>query len=269
MHRKFTTFALAGIACMLVLSCSTLFALDRCGNQDFRGTYGILGSGAVTVPGFPITGPFGRAGIFVADGNGNFEAHTIASYNGLFFEEPISGTYQVFQDCRIEFQVLPFAPVGLPATFEGVIADNKHEVQFMIADPPGQTIHATLRKQSQHHCSAQNLSGGYALDLSGAYYVVENQMPVLWQFVRTGKLEADGRGSFTASTMANYNGFMITPEDIAGTYTVEMNCTVTLQYKDAQGETKQWKGALFDNSKGAYVIVLDAGSIIFGTLKQQ
>ena len=38
-----------------------LFATQNCGNQDFNGAFGILASGAITVPGFPITGPFARA----------------------------------------------------------------------------------------------------------------------------------------------------------------------------------------------------------------
>ena len=269
MHRKSTGFALVWALSALVLSCSTLFAIDHCGNEDFQGTYGILGSGSVTVPGYPITGPFGRAGRVEADGKGNVAFSTTASYNGFIFDEPIAGTYQVFPDCRIEFKLPPFAPVGLPATFEGVVADNKREVQFMIVEPLGQTIHATIRRQGQQHCSAQNLSGGYALDLSGTFDLVAGQTALPLQFVRTGQWVADGRGLFTARTFVNYNGFQIMPEDIAGTYAVETNCVVTLQYQDASGQAHQWKGALTDNGKGAYLIVNEPGSAIIGTLKQQ
>jgi hypothetical protein len=269
MRRNSTVFALVWALSVLVLSCSTLFAIEKCDNQDFHGTYGILGSGAVTAPGYPITGPFGRAGRVVANGRGDVSFFTTASYNGLLFDEAIAGTYQVFPDCRIEFKLQPFAPVGVPATFEGVVADNNREVQFMIADPPGQTIHATLRRQSQQHCSAENLSGGYALDLSGTFDLVAFQTTPPLQFVRTGQFVADGKGSFTTGTFVNYNGLQIMKENIAGTYAVDPNCAVTLQYQDASGQTQQWKGALTDNSKRAYLIVNEPGSVIIGTLKQQ
>jgi hypothetical protein len=253
---------------MFTLCCPSLFAIDHCGRHDFQGTYGILASGAITVPGFPITGPFARAGQVVADGNGNATFNTVASYNGGFFTESITATYQVFPNCTIEFHVDPFAPIFQPAVFDGVIADNKHEVEFMIVSPPGQTIHATLTKQSQQHCSAASLAGSYALNLSGS--IISTQPPILpGGFVRLGKLVANGRGHFTANTFANYNGFQIAPEEISGTYAVAGNCTVTLQYKDASGKNWEWDGALIDNSNGADLIVNEPGTAINGTLKQQ
>ncbi len=269
MYRQMKGCAPACLLLMFALYCPSLFAIDHCGGRDFQGTYGILASGAVTVPGFPITGPFARAGQVVADGSGNATFNTTASYNGLFFDESITATYEVFPNCTIEFHVEPFAPIFQPAVFEGVIADNKREVEFMIVSPPGQTIHATLVKQSQVSCSAASFAGSYALNLSGTFDLVLFQATPPFGFVRLGKLVADGKGHFTANTFANYNGFLIQPEEISGTYAVTANCAVALQYQDASGKEWEWKGALIDNSKGADLIVNEPGTAINGTLKQQ
>ena len=272
MSRQIRGCALACVLSIFTLCCPSLFAIDRCGGQDFQGTYGILASGAVTVPGFPITGPFARAGQVVADGHGNATFNTTASYNGIFFSEAITATYQVFPNCTIEFRVDAFDPIFQPAVFDGVIADNKREVQFMITSPPGQTIHATLVKQSQGRCHAGSLAGSYALNMSGTTISIPlppAPYPLLGGFVRLGKLAADGKGHFTANTFVNYNGFLITPEEISGTYAVKDNCAVTLQYQDLSGKGWEWKGALIDNSKGADLIVNEPGTVINGTLKQQ
>jgi hypothetical protein len=255
----------SGLFLLAVLaSGSGLFALNRCDNMDFRGTYSLIASGAVTVPDTPITGPFGRAGQAVADGKGNVSFFTTASYNGNIFGGSFVGTYQVSNDCTMEFQLGPFEPVGLPAVFKAVIADNKQEVRFMISDPPGQTIQATLQKQSRNHCGPEDLFGGYVVDFTGSIVT-----PPLGAFVRVGRLVANGRGKFSADTTANYNGFAIQPESFDGTYTIGNDCTLVMQYGTPSGPVT-WRGSLTDNSKGAVLIVSDPpGAAIVGTLKRQ
>jgi hypothetical protein len=154
--------------------------------------------------------------------------------------------------------------VLLPADFRGVIADNKQEIRFMIDSPGGQTIHATLRKQNKNHCEAEDLSGSYVVEFTGDFI-----QPPLGGFVREGRLLADGRGSFTAATTANYNGLVIQSENISGTYTVGNDCTLVLKYGTSSGPIT-WTGSFIDNNQGAVLIISDPpGAAVVGTLKGQ
>jgi hypothetical protein len=249
--------AVLGFALVLLVGVArgqTPFAARTCSNEDFNGTYGVVASGSITVPNLPITGPFARAGQIIPDGNGNVVAHSTASYNGNLFSEALMGTYTVSSDCSIIFNILPFDPIDLPATFAGNLSDDRREVTFLITAPPGQTIHAILNKQdTRQGCSVGDLSRPYALILQG--YVLTaptGQLP--GEFVRVGKFIPDGNGNFSAETNANYGGAVIQPENLSGTYTVATDCTMTVQYTYNQ-VAFTWFGSLIDDGRGADLVV--------------
>ena len=250
---------------LVLLACATgqqLLAVQNCVTQDFRGTYGMVAHGAVTVPGFPITGPFARAGHVAADGRGNIVFNTVASYNGIPFNESITGTYAMSPDCSMVFTVQPFAPIFQLATFNAFLSDNKRQVDFMITVPLGQVISAVLKKQDAA-CTERDLSGPYILHMTGSVVT-----PVQFPFARVGKFIPDGHGHFFAQTTANNGGASILPEDFSGTYTVAKDCTVNIQYT-FQNTAYDWTGALVENGKGADLIVSNPGFVIAGTLTQQ
>ena len=270
---KLLYFSLALIA---GLTAQNLLATPGCNNGDFNGIYGILARGAVTVPAPPLTGPFARAGRVQADGKGNVTFNTTASYNGNMFSEQITATYAVSADCSIVFTVSPFAPVFLPATFSGHFTSDQRVVEFMITSPPGQTIHAVLTKQGFGlgegigeglfgMCGAWDLSEPFTVLLEGSVITpATGQLPGF--FVRFGTVTPDGKGNFSAQTTANYNGFLIQPENFSGTYTVASDCAITMNYK-FNGVSFTWSGGLFNHSRGADLIVSSpAGSAINGTL---
>jgi hypothetical protein len=244
-----------------------LLAAGKCSNRDFNGTYGIVAHGAVTVPGYPITGPFARAGQVTADGNGNLLFNTTASYNGYLFSEEIYATYAVASDCTMVFNVQPFAPIYQNATFKALFSDNKRRVDFMIADPPGQVISAVLQKQNSSACAERTLSGPYGLHLTGDVITAPAGLPS-GKFVRVGSFTPDGTGHFSAQTNTNYNGFVIREEDFSGTYTVAGNCTVNIQYT-YENVTYLWTGAIVDNGQGVDLVVANIGFAIAGELNQQ
>src|SRR4030095_13544662 len=96
MTRSASGFMLALLTC---LAGQSLLAVQNGGTRDFNGTYGIVAHGAVTVPGFPITGPFARAGQLHSDGNGNLIFNTTAIYNGILFSDAILATDKMSSDC--------------------------------------------------------------------------------------------------------------------------------------------------------------------------
>lgn len=277
------------LGCALVLMmglCAgqNLFAAQNCGNQDFNGAYGMLASGSITVPNTPITGPFARVGLVHGDGHGKVAINTTASYNGILFVEVITGSYAVSPDCSVVFHLDPFPPVNLPATLDALLSDNKRELSFMIVDPPGQTVHAVLRRQDtggneadEGGCSAKSLSKPYVLTMQGNVLTpAPGELP--GEFVRVGKFTPDGSGNFSAETEANYSGFEFRPENFQGTYAVARDCTVSIQYTFL-GVDYAWHGVLTDNSSGADLIVSNtitvAGPtnpgayVISGTLQRQ
>ena len=258
------TFGLIPLACVPGQS---LLAVQHCGVQDFSGTYGILAHGAVTVPGYPITGPFARAGQVVADGNGNATFNTTASYNGILFSESIFATYVVSPDCGIVFSVDPFAPIYQPATFKALLSDNKGRVDFMITEPQGQVISAVLKKQDAGACTARSFSGPYALHFTGNVVVAPLHL-LPGEFVRAGKFVPDGSGHFSAETTANYSGFVIQGEEFTGTYTVARNCTVNIQYT-YDNMQYVWSGSLIENGKGVDLVVANDGFAVAGELVRQ
>ncbi len=264
MKRLPFTVALAVLAC---LPGQLLMAVQNCVRQDFKGTYGIVAHGAVTVPGFPITGPFARAGQVVADGNGNVEFNTTASYNGFLFSETISATYTMSPDCSIVFTVQPSAPIFQEATFNAIMSDNKRQVDLMMTAPAGQVISAVLKKQDARVCTARDFSGPYALRMGGGVVVAPVAI-VAGEVVRVGKITPDGTGGFSAETNANYGGLVIRPENFSGTFTVNSDCTMTLQY--TYGDVPYlWSGTLTENGKGANLVVAKDGFAVAGELTHQ
>jgi len=261
----------------VVLSGQALFATQHCNTNDFSGSYGMVANGSVTVPALPITGPFRRAGLMQADGKGNMQVNTTASYNGLIFNEQITGTYQVSSDCSVTFYLTPFAPVFLPAQLNGFLSDNGKHLTFMIVQPPGQTISALVTRQNEgggegngRGCSNNDLSKVYVLWMQGNTPNLQSPVPgqLPWEFVRAGTVSFDGRGNFSAQTTANYNGFLFQPENFTGTYSVAKDCSVTLQYT-FQNTPNTWVGAVVDNGDGVDLIVSNPGVVINGTLEQQ
>jgi hypothetical protein len=255
------------LALFAFLPVQSLLAVEHCGPRDFSGTYGIVAHGAVTVPGFPITGPFARAGQVMADGQGNLIFHTTASYNGILFSEAISATYTMAPDCTMVFSVEPFAPIFQNATFKAILSDNKRQVDFIIVAPMGQTISAVLKKQDDQACNQKDFSGAYALHLTGSIIVPPvGLVPGL--FARVGRIVSDGNGHFSAETDANYNGLVIRPESFSGTYTVAANCAVNIQYT-ADNVAYVWSGGLVANGKGLDVVVAVPGFAVAGEFSGQ
>ncbi len=257
----------AALVLLASVTSQRLLAVQNCVTQDFKGTYGIVAHGAVTVPGFPITGPFARAGQVVADGNGKLVFNTTASYNGILFSEAINATYTMSPDCSMVFTVEPFAPIYQLATFNALLSDNKRQVDFMITVPGGQVISAVLKKQEAQACTVRDFSGPYGLHMTGSVIVPPEGLQA-GPFVRAGKIVPDGMGGFFADTHANYGGLVIRPEAFSGTYTVNKDCTVSLQYT-YENVPYLWSGAIVENGKGVDLVVGAAGFAIAGELKKQ
>ena len=245
----------------------TLQARRACSDNDIEGGWGLFATGEVILPpGLPITGPFTRVGRVVADGAGKATFSSMASYNGLIFPEPVTGTYKVNSDCTMTWNILVPDPVNLPATLNGVITDDGREASFLIVSTPGTTIFGTLRRQKVHGCNASYIEGGYQIDFSGR---ILGTSPQAGPYRRIGRAVFDGGGKFSASTSASYNG-AIASENFTGTYAVDFNCKFTMSFTlPGAASATSMEGVVTDKFDNVYLIQTTLGTVISGTLKRQ
>ncbi|MSV30009.1 MAG: hypothetical protein EXQ52_14875, partial [Bryobacterales bacterium] len=223
------------ISAGIIALCTTLGsysgsqAATRCTDSDYSGAYAFSSIGTlVELPpeGRALLGTLLQAGRFLPDGKGGLFIETNASYNGIVINGDIPATYKVTPDCFINFDlVLPF-PLSIPSKFVGVLSQNNRQMALLLTEPSGTVVKGDHYKQDLRFCGLKDFAGGYSVELHGTTNVPRN---LAGRFQRIGRLVADGDGSFTATTIANYNG-RVTPENITGTYTVSSKCYVTLNY---------------------------------------
>ncbi len=246
-------------------------AEEHCSTSQFRGVFGALAQGdLIFVPpgsGIP-TGPTARVARVDVDGNGLATVHATLSFAGLIFQESYNGPYSVNPDCTMTVTLnVPF-PGGLviPLTFDGAISGGLRQNDIMIVNPPGTTVRITLHKQTDKHCESKDLDGGFMVNMSGTNLFQPGNPP--GAFVRVGRVQFDGQGSFTADTHASHGG-LIAEEMLAGTYSVDQDCRFTMNFTRS-GQGYSWAGMLFDNSQQAYLLEsAPQGAVITGNLRRQ
>lgn len=254
------------IGFVLLAQIAGVWAENVCSVSDYRGTYAFHGTGAfIDLPpeAAPLAGPFAQAGTFTSDGQGNLVIESIPSFNGIIAPSAQDATYTITPDCQITFDlVLPI--VDIPTTFLGVLSFGNRQMNLMVVDPPGTVVVGEHAKQDLRFCGVADFAGAYQIDLTGS------RVPPLERsglFHRSGRLVSDGQGSFTASTLANYAGFLV-QEDFEGTYTMSPRCTLELHYT-YEGEDYSITGYMAGHGEEAAAIVPMSGWAVSGSLRSQ
>ncbi len=257
----------APLAVLAMLSLAAPAAWAQCTNASFQGLYSaqVIGSFITPPPGIP-PGPTARVGRVQLDGNGGSSITTTLSLNGTILQEQYNGTYTISSDCTasVILQVpFPGAPQPVPFTFSGVLSNNAMNMNLILLSPAGTDVRIYLNKQRKTTCSNANLTGAYGLSMNGT--IISGFLVPPGFFARVGKLTFDGNGNFTGSVQTSYAG-LIQPETLAGTYSVNANCSFTTAF--TVGSTAStWFGMLADTMSGANVIQSSpAGAVATGTL---
>jgi hypothetical protein len=267
---KRSKFFALGFAGLLLISCAgSLGATITCTTADYNGTWAFFTEGNfVTLPpaGAALVGPFAQSGTFTGDGQGNVVIASYASYNGIVLPASVPGTYTITSDCQITFSLTLPPPLSVATTFTGVLTNNLRDMTLVISSPPGTVIRGTHMKQDTRFCGAANFYGSYGISLHGGLVGTSAQAGL---FQRTGKIVADGVGTFTATTKANYNGNAV-EEDFTGTYNVSADCELTLTYTyGASATTYTIDGYLGGHGDSAAMMLLTNGWSVSGTFKAQ
>jgi hypothetical protein len=247
---------------------------QNCTNSQFKGVYSALARGEFLagLPA-PLLGPTTRIGRVEVDGQGHSSIRAITSLNGLELSEVYTGMYSTNPDCTGSVTLnIPFPgfPDPLPFTFNAVLSDNFQQLDMILVNPPGSTVVISLRQQNKANCSANDLNGGYVVNMAG----VDGAVP----FARLGRVVFDGTGSFSAGTTVSKGGEILT-ETLDGMYTVASSCELTMSYILPAEVVNTWSGVLMNNSAGANVMVTGPtvpagdfaflGNVLAGTLVKQ
>jgi hypothetical protein len=289
---------IGGLAGLLALgSCCSVQAAISCATGDYNGTYAFFTTGyflQLPPAAASLMGPFAQAGTFTSDGQGNATIASTASYNGLIQPANVPATYVLNPDCTITFSLTLPPPLSVPSTFQGVFSQDNGQLSLMITSPGGSTVVGTHIKQYVQNCKLSTLNGAYAIDMEGSTNGILSAAGAAetGTFRRIGRVIADGAGNFTATTLADYNGQIVT-ENFNGTYTLGTNCVVSLIYTNgtnpsaqnaasrsgllarrgagihetAGGQTITISGPLASAGQSAMVMVATQGWAVSGTLK--
>jgi hypothetical protein len=226
-------------------------------NSVLHATYGWEGhalgaNGNTKTPKIDDFVPFVQVGHLTFDGNGNFSGAHDTNQGGGLLPHLDSGTYRVNSDCSTG--TISFA-TGVGLRMNIVITSGGQEIKYLGANT-GNINSGTLRLMAAS-CSASILSGnsyGYATDgLVGAGG--SNSFPRVGGFVpfaHGGQISFGADGSISGVDNASFGGVLMPSQPVAGTYSVNSDCT---------GTTTMTIGGV--DSSWHFVILQSAGQIIF------
>ena len=227
-------------------------------NSILNATYGweghaLEGADNTKVPKIGDLVPLVQVGHLTFDGNGNFSGGHDTNHGGVLGPHVDSGTYNVNSDCTTG--TISFA-TGVGLKMNIVITSGGQEIKYVAANT-GFVNAGTLRLAAETPCSASTLSGnsyGYATDgLVGAGG--SNSFPRIGGFVPfadAGQISFGADGSISGVDNASFGGVVMPGQPVAGTYSVNSDCTGTTTMTIA-GVDNSWH----------FVILQDAGQIIF------
>jgi hypothetical protein len=241
-------------------------------NSILNGTYGwlaedgLVAQGNSTSPKIGDFVPLVQVGNKTFDGNGNFSGAHDTNAGGLLIPHVDSGTYSVNSDCitgTISFST------GVAFTANIVITSGGQEIKFVSATTGGVNS-GTLRLMAAAPCSASTLSGnsyGYAshgLVAAGN----GNGFPRVGGFVPfadAGQISFQADGSVSGVDNANLGGVVVPGQPIAGTYSVNSDCTGATTMTIA-GQDESWHFVILQDAEQVIFIGTPSGLVWSGTL---
>jgi hypothetical protein len=127
------------------------------------------------------------------------------------------------------------------------------------------TIQPVARAQSG--CTVANLKGAYGLAINGFFYYKDGSQGV---YASAGVAVADGNGGIRGTDTVNIDGTPTRGRQFNGTYSINNDCTGTVNLTDAQGRVIANMDLVIANGgKDVVLVNYDADSILNGTAKLQ
>jgi hypothetical protein len=127
------------------------------------------------------------------------------------------------------------------------------------------TVQPVARAQSG--CSVATLKGSYSLAVNGFFYYSDGSQGV---YSSAGVVAADGAGGITGSDTVNIDGTPARGRQFTGTYTINPDCSGTVNLKDSKGNgIANMDLAVANGGKDVALVDYDTDIILNGTAKLQ
>jgi hypothetical protein len=243
-------------------------------NSILNSTYGWLGEGLLAagntkMPKIGDFTPLAQVGYITFDGNGNFSGTHDTSLGGDLIPHVDSGTYSVNSDCITG--TITFA-TGIGFTMNFVIASGGQEIKFVDAMTGGVDF-GTLWPMPTVPCSASTLSGNsYGYSSHGLIAAGNgNGFPREGGFVPftdAGQIVFAADGSVSGTDNENLGGVALLGQPVAGTYTVNSDCTGTTTMTIA-GVDSSWYFIILPGADQINFIATPSGDVWAGTLTKE
>jgi hypothetical protein len=238
-------------------------------NSILNATYGLQSEALAVDRKYPnpkIGGfiPLVHVGYLIFDGNGNVSGAHDTNLGGLLIPHVDFGTYSVNSDCTT-------GTISLANGFTRsmVITSGGQEIKLVSATTSG-VLSGTLRLMAAASCSAGILSGNsYGYAANGLVAAGEgNGFPRVGGFVpfaNGGQISFNADGSVSGVNNANFGGVVMPAQAIAGTYSVNSDCTGTTTMTIA-GVDNSWHFVILQNAGQIIFVATPTGYVWAGTL---
>jgi len=212
--------------------------------------------------------PFVQVGHLTFDGNGNFSGAHDTNFGGGLLPHVDSGTYSVNSDCTTG--TVSFA-TGVGFNMNIVITSGGQEIKYVGANT-GNINSGTLRLMAAS-CSASILSGnsyGYSTDglvaagRSNSFPRVGGFVP----FAHGGQISFGADGSISGVDNESFGGVLMPGQPIAGTYSVNSDCTGTTTMTIA-GVDQSWHFVILQGADQIIFVAIPNGFVWAGTLTKE
>lgn len=223
-------------------------------------------------PGHPQIGafvPLVQTGYLTFDGNGNFSGAHDSSLGGVLIPHLDSGTYSVNSDCTTG--TIAFS-TGVGDTMSFVITSGGQEIKF-VSTFSGGVDFGTLRPMAAPSCSASTLSGNtYGYSSHGLMGSGNgNGFPRVGGFIPftdAGQITFAADGTVSGTDNQNFGGVVLPGQTIAGTYTVNSDCTGTTTMAIA-GVDSSWHFVILQGADQIIFIATPSGDVWAGALTKE
>ncbi|MBF6095666.1 hypothetical protein [Nocardia cyriacigeorgica] len=195
-----------------------------CDVSAAHGSYAATGRGTAVG-----RGPLAAVGVLTFDGKGGFTAvRTIHNGPQVHPDHTVKGSYTINADCTGSLSYSNGDGIsGAQTTHNDLVVDDNGNQLRVVGTDPGFAVIVEGRRQfidtEPGSCSTSTLTGRYGATGSG---VTADGKPL----AAVGVLEFDGAGAFTVTRSISLNGEIIPKQTIEGTYTLDADCTGSVEY---------------------------------------
>lgn len=267
--------AICVVAAAIVLFAAAPQAQSSCTtpNSILHSTYGwedhgLAAAGNSQGPTIGAYAPLVRFGYFTFNGNGNFSGAHDTNFGGGLLPHVDAGTYSVNSDCTTG--TISFT-TGAGIVLSIVITSGGQEIKFIGANEA--IVDSGSLRLMAASCSASVLNGSsYSYSTDGLVAAGDgNSFPRVGgfvPFVHGGQISFGADGSISGVDNENLGATLMPGQPIAGTYTVNSDCTGTTNMTIG-GVDSSWHFIVLQGADQIIFIGTPTGDIWAGTLTKQ